>query len=173
MLQFLLVGILLLGSPFSKGTLASAKSVSVQAVDPVVSGELRNEIVSFARTLTGIRYRYASASPKHGFDCSGFINYVFRKFDIVVPRSSAAFARAGKEVRLENLLPGDLILFTGTNPQIRNIGHIGMVVSEPGEPLRFIHSSSGKAYGVTETGLNEKYRRRYMKAIRIIASAQS
>lgn len=134
---------------------------------------LQAKIIEFARSLTGIRYRYGSASPKSGFDCSGFINYVYRKFDILVPRSSAAFARVGREVKIESLKPGDLILFTGTNASIRRIGHIGMVVSRPGEPIRFIHSTSGKAYGVTETDLNGKYRKRYMKAIRIIPSAES
>jgi len=137
------------------------------------AGLLQANIIEFARSLTGIRYKYASANPKTGFDCSGFIHYVFRNFQIAVPRSSAAFAKAGTTIDLKNAGPGDLILFTGTNPQIRSIGHIGMVVSGPGEPLRFIHSTSGKAYGVTETALNEKYRKRYMKVVRIISPAES
>lgn len=134
---------------------------------------LQARIIEFARSLSGIRYKYASANPKTGFDCSGFIHYVFRNFKIAVPRSSAAFADAGRAIDLKNVGPGDLILFTGTNPGIRSIGHIGMVVSEPGEPLRFIHSTSGKAYGVTETALNDKYRKRFMKAVRVISSTES
>jgi len=167
---------LLLSSPLltiQSSAISGTITISGPARRVSDTGLLQAQIIQFARSLTGIRYRYASASPETGFDCSGFINYVFKQFDIQVPRSSAAFSTAGKTVNLENLMPGDLILFTGTNPKVRSIGHIGMVVSEPGEPLRFIHSTSGKAYGVTETALNEKYRRRYMKAVRVISPSES
>lgn len=173
----LLILALLLSSPTLLHIQSTAEAGSVHKGSPLKklsdSGPLQTKIIEFARSLTGIRYKYASADPKTGFDCSGFIHYVFRNFQIAVPRNSAAFAEAGKVIDLDHVRPGDLILFTGTNPQIRSIGHIGMVVSEPGEPLRFIHSTSGKAYGVTETDLGEKYRRRYMKAVRIIAPAES
>lgn len=168
---------LLLSSPPLSHLTGSVKASTVITGSPVENisdaGLLQSKIIEFARSLTGIRYQYASANPKTGFDCSGFIHYVFRNFQIAVPRSSAAFAKAGRTIDLKKAGPGDLILFTGTNPKIRNIGHIGMVVSDPGEPLRFIHSTSGKAYGVTETALNEKYLKRYMKVVRVIAPAES
>jgi len=168
---------LLLSSPPLLHIQSSAEARTVITDSPVEkisdAGLLQAKIIEFARSLTGIRYKYASANPKTGFDCSGFIHYVFKNFQIAVPRSSAAFAKAGRTIDLKNAGPGDLILFTGTNSQIRNIGHIGMIVSKPGEPVRFIHSTSGKAYGVTETVLNEKYHKRYMKAVRIIAPAAS
>lgn len=168
---------LLISSPPLIQMQSSAQARTVSTYSPVEEnsdpGLLQAKIIEFARSLTGIRYKYASANPKTGFDCSGFIHYVFKSFQINVPRSSAAFGEAGRTIDLKSAGPGDLILFTGTNPQIRSIGHIGMVVSEPGEPLRFIHSTSGKAYGVTETALNDKYRKRYMKAVRIISPAES
>ncbi|WP_407430148.1 C40 family peptidase [Arcticibacter sp.] len=176
MKRFLMLALLLSAPPLLH-VQSSATANPASTISPVEkisdAALLQTKIIEFARSLTGIRYKYASANPKTGFDCSGFIHYVFRNFQIAVPRSSAAFAKAGTTVDLKNAGPGDLILFTGTNPKIRNIGHIGMVVSDPGEPLRFIHSTSGKAYGVTESALNEKYRKRYMKVVRIIAPAES
>lgn len=176
MKRLLILALLLSPSPFlATQHTAEAKTVETgrQMLRLSDADPIQAKIIAFARSLRGIRYRYASANPKTGFDCSGFIHYVFRNFQITVPRSSAAFAEAGKPIDLKNAGPGDLILFTGTNSQIRSIGHIGMVVSEPGEPLRFIHSTSGKAYGVTETALNDKYRKRFMKAVRIVSPTES
>jgi lipoprotein Spr len=127
------------------------------------------DLISFARTLTGIPYKYGSSDPTQGFDCSGFITHVFNHFSIVVPRSSVDFTYAGREIDLENAKPGDLILFTSTDSTIRVVGHMGILVTSPKEGLTFIHSTSGKAHGVTETPLNAYYMGRFMKVIRIFA----
>ena len=52
------------------------------------------EILQFAKTLIGTPYLYASTDPTNGFDCSGFITYVFNHFTIAVPRSSVEIGRA-------------------------------------------------------------------------------
>jgi cell wall-associated NlpC family hydrolase len=124
------------------------------------------DIVSFAKTLIGVPYKYASADPAQGFDCSGFITYVFNHFNIEVPRSSIDFTNVGTPVNLAGSRVGDLILFTGTDSLETNVGHMG-IVTENTDSLRFIHSTSGKKYGVTITGLNEYYKKRFVKVIRI------
>ena len=125
-------------------------------------------LISFAKTLIGIPYRYASSNPEKGFDCSGFVNYVFENFGINVPRSSSEFTKAGKPVSLENAKVGDVLLFTGSNPKVRSIGHVGIVYAVDEEGIKFIHSSSGKAKGVTITEMNAYYKSRFMKAVSII-----
>jgi lipoprotein Spr len=125
-----------------------------------------DELVTFAKSLKGIRYRFGSTNPEKGFDCSGFVNYVFHHFGIGIPRSSIDFASAFGRVDLNEARSGDLILFTGTKKSKR-AGHIGIVISEPGEPVMFIHSTSGAANGVTETPLNNYYMGRYIKTIRL------
>lgn len=125
-----------------------------------------NDIVNFAQTLTGVPYKYASSNPEEGFDCSGFITYVFKKFGIKVPRSSIDFTNRGVEVPLQKAKRGDLILFTGTDSSSRNVGHMG-IITENTDGLRFIHSSSGKANGVTISALNKYYQRRFVKVISI------
>jgi cell wall-associated NlpC family hydrolase len=126
-----------------------------------------NQLISFARTLTGIPYKYASTDPKQGFDCSGFITHVFNHFGILVPRNSVQFTHTGREVNLKNAKPGDLILFTGTDSTVRVVGHMGILVTSAKEGLAFIHATSGKAYGVTETPLNTYYMGRFIKVIRV------
>jgi len=125
------------------------------------------QVITFARSLTGIPYRYGSTDPAKGFDCSGFITYVFNHFDIIVPRQSVDFTSMTRAIRLKDAKPGDLILFTGTDSTVRVVGHMGIIVSVPPEGLKFIHSTSGKGYGVTETPLNKYYIVRYIKTIRI------
>jgi cell wall-associated NlpC family hydrolase len=125
------------------------------------------QVVDFSKTLIGTPYKYASTDPKVGFDCSGFITYVFTHFDIIVPRSSIDFTNVGKEISTGNAKPGDLILFTGTDSTEKFVGHMGLIVSNQNKQLEFIHSTSGKKYGVTITSFNDYYRSRYMKTIRI------
>ncbi len=125
------------------------------------------QVLDYAKTLIGTPYRYGSTNPAVGFDCSGFITHVFSRFSIVVPRSSIDFTNVGKEVGAADAKPGDLILFTGTNPHERFVGHMGIVLTNNNNQLEFIHSTSGKKYGVTITPLNEYYKTRYVKTIRI------
>lgn len=125
-----------------------------------------DELVSFAETLMGTPYVYASTNPKVGFDCSGFITHVFNHFGISVPRSSIDFTNVGKEIPVTSAKRGDIVLFTGTNPAERSVGHMGIVVSNS-DTLRFIHSTSGKAMGVTITPLNPYYQKRFVKTIRV------
>ncbi|WP_051189708.1 C40 family peptidase [Daejeonella oryzae] len=129
-----------------------------------------DELVSFANTLTGIPYKYGSINPNEGFDCSGFITYVFNRFGIAVPRSSKDFNEVERKISLKESKPGDLILFTGTDSTIREVGHMGIIASNDGSEIRFIHSTSGKAYGVTTTPLNKYYQGRFVKALRIFNS---
>lgn len=124
------------------------------------------QVVDFAKTLIGVPYLYASTDPAKGFDCSGFITYVFNHFTIAVPRSSIDFTNVGKEVSAANAREGDLILFTGTDSMELFVGHMGIVVSNT-DSLRFIHSTSGKQYGVTITPMSSYYQKRYVKTVRI------
>ena len=126
-----------------------------------------NELMSFAETLIGVPYRYGSTDPKVGFDCSGFITYVFNHFKIAVPRSSIDFTDVGKYIPKEEAKRGDIILFTGTDSTEQFVGHMGLITTNSGSKMEFIHSTSGKAYGVTKTPLNDYYMSRFVKCIRI------
>lgn len=125
-------------------------------------------IVAFAKQLLGVPYKFGGNSPHNGFDCSGFVNYVFKNFHFSVPRSSAAFSNEGMHVQLADAQAGDIILFRGTNPKLKSIGHVGIVISDKGQPLRFIHASSGKIRCVIETTFDSRYQKRFVKIVRII-----
>lgn len=138
----------------------SGKKIDTKTVSP-------QQLVDFSKTLIAIPYHYGSIDPKVGFDCSGFITYVFNHFNIIVPRSSIDFTNVGRTVPADSARAGDLILFTGTDSTEKFVGHMGLVISNQNQPVEFIHSSSGKKYGVVITPLSDYYRSRYMKTIRI------
>lgn len=125
-------------------------------------------LIGFAKSMLGIPYRYATSNPKIGFDCSGFVSYVFSNFGFKVPRSSVEFSATGKETNLENVKVGDVLIFTGSNPRVRRIGHVGIVYSIDNEGIKFIHATSGKAHGVTITEFNDYYKSRFMKVVTIL-----
>jgi lipoprotein Spr len=128
-----------------------------------------DDLLTFAQTLIGTRYRSASSSPDHGFDCSGFVSYVFKSFNFDVPRSSGDFIRVGEKVDLEDAKPGDIILFTGTSTRSRRIGHVAIVMSNDNGEVKFIHSTSGKEHGVTITDMDKRYKHRFVQVIRLLA----
>jgi lipoprotein Spr len=149
-------------------TVILAPTDGTDAMNDINTGDTTpDELISFARTAIGIPYVYASTNPKVGFDCSGFITYVFNHFGIAVPRASVDFTNVKHEVPLQKALPGDLILFTGTDPHDRTVGHMGIIIAGFTAPLQFIHATSGKANGVTISEFIPGYQERFVKVIRI------
>ena len=145
------------------------QQILIKGILPQVISEVTGrQLVDFAQTLLGIPYKYASSDPMEGFDCSGFITYVFNHFNIEVLRSSIDFTNTGREVDMRTAKVGDLILFTGTVDSIRIVGHMG-IVTENADELKFIHSTSGKADGVTVSTLTDHYKRRFVKIIRVLS----
>lgn len=139
-------------------------------VHALTESELRDSIVCYAEKFLGTPYIYAGASEK-GFDCTGFVYYVFKQFGISTSRSSAGFENEGKVIETECAQKGDIILFTGTNSEIRKVGHAGIVYENIDGTIDFIHSSSSKKhFGVTITRLNSSagYLKRFLRIITIL-----
>ena len=105
-------------------------------------------VVAKAREQLGKRYRTASASPDHGFDCSGLVKYVLNAFGVDLPHNAARIAREGEAVSADtsSLLPGDLLMF-GRGRSAR-ISHVGIYVGEG----KMIHASTAQRR-VIETAL--------------------
>jgi cell wall-associated NlpC family hydrolase len=85
--------------------------------------------VSFARHLIGVPYSWGGTSPRTGFDCSGFVRFVYQHFGVRLPHSSYGDFALGRKVSRQGLRPGDLVFFDG-------LGHVGLYVGNG----RFIHA---------------------------------
>lgn len=135
----------------------------------IVLNPVCDSIVDYARTFMGKPYKYGCATPD-GFDCSGFTWYVFSHFGYDVPRSSKAYKSFGKDVPVGEARKGDIIVFRGTHAGDERAGHVGIVISNAGEALRFIHSSSSKNHnGVVVTDFNDSnYPKRFIRICRVV-----
>ena len=123
---------------------------------------LVDDLLAYAKSYIGTPYRFGSTDPSRGFDCSGFVTVVMRRFGINLQRSSAAMASTnGTYVARGDLQPGDLVFFaTGRGSRI---SHVGIYIGGN----QFIHSAS--CVGVKISGMNEPYyRARYVRANRIL-----
>ena len=86
-------------------------------------------VVDYAKKLVGTRYVYGGSTPRSGFDCSGFVRFVYGHFGVSLPHSSYAQFSLGRRIGRRALRPGDLVFFDG-------LGHVGMYVGNG----RFIHA---------------------------------
>lgn len=125
------------------------------------AGSIGEQIVAFAEQFLGTPYVWAGSSPS-GFDCSGFVSYVFKNFGYTVNRTAASMYTNGVAVDKSELHIGDAVFFASSS---ESIGHVGIYIGD-GE---FIHSSSGCGY-VTISGLDESYYSRMYVGARRIAS---
>lgn len=103
------------------------------------SSSKRAEIVEYAKQFLGVKYVYGGTSP-NGFDCSGFVWYVFNHFGISLNRVASDQATQGSKVSKAELQPGDLVFFD-TNGGMNKINHAGIYIGNG----CFIHASSGSS----------------------------
>jgi D-gamma-glutamyl-meso-diaminopimelic acid endopeptidase CwlS/peptidoglycan endopeptidase LytE len=115
-------------------------------------------IVALSKRYLGAPYRWGGASP-NGFDCSGFLNYVFEQTGIDLPRTTFAMFAAGTPVPNEQLQAGDVLFFQTVGP---GPSHAGVYLGDG----RFIHTSSGQRRVTIATMADPYYTARYLGARR-------
>jgi cell wall-associated NlpC family hydrolase len=95
-------------------------------------------VLATADRYVGTRYRYGGESPAEGFDCSGFVQYVFSRHGVELPRTSSQQASAGRAVPgvVSALHPGDLMFF---DTEGQGVDHVAIYAGDG----RIIHATSG------------------------------
>ena len=123
---------------------ASVDEVSEPADSIGILDELIDQksdaIIKYAKQFMGVPYVWGGMSPS-GFDCSGFINYVFRGFGFSLTRTSYGMAELGTTVSLKDLQPGDLMFFKARNLNSKQVGHVALVVDTTDGIIQFIHAA--------------------------------
>lgn len=129
---------------------------------------LADSILERGMSLIGTRYRFGGTSEKSGFDCSGFIGYLFREeAGVTLPRSTREMINVdAPKVARNKLKPGDLLFFS-TNGRGR-VSHAGIYLGDN----QFIHSSSRRSGGVRIDSLGDRYwSKTFIEAKRALAMA--
>lgn len=121
-----------------------------------------SQIVATAKEYLGTPYVWGGTTPK-GFDCSGFIYYVYNQYGYKLYRVAAdMYKNNGTYVEKSNLQPGDLVFFSSSS---ESVGHVGMYIGNG----QFIHASSGSGKVViSELEGNSYYVSHYVGAKRIL-----
>lgn len=129
---------------------------------------LADSILERGMSLIGTRYRFGGTSEA-GFDCSGFIGYLFREeAGMNLPRSTREMINVNAPlVARNNLEPGDLLFFS-TNGRGGRVSHAGIYLGDN----QFIHSSSRRSGGVRVDSLGDSYwSKTFIEAKRALAMA--
>jgi cell wall-associated NlpC family hydrolase len=147
-----MLAMLLTGSMMLSGAIAGG----AQKVEAAPSAGF----VSYAKSLMGIPYRWGGTTTK-GFDCSGFIRYLYAKEKVSLPRTAYAMYKTGTSVSRSGLRTGDLVFFKTSRSA--PVTHAGVYIGGG----KFIHSSSSR--GVSISSVNDRYYwgSRYVGAKRI------
>ena len=128
--------------------------VKTEPIDKLI---LREKIVKLAINLEGIRYKYGGEDIE-GFDCSGFVKYVYSSFGINLPRTAKKQASLKKRVKLKSAKPGDILIF-----KIKGRYHTAILINK----YKFIHSPSRDKRIRIEV-LNDYWKKHLKRVINLI-----
>ena len=118
-------------SPFPNP--AAAPAIYPEPLGTTVRSFSTASFIATARQLTGVRYQLGGETPATGFDCSGYVKYVFGLFRIAVPRTVMEQYQAGTPTRGSVIKAGDLLFFKING---KDISHVALAIG----PDEFIHA---------------------------------
>ena len=129
----------------------SADYVEIIDASEAVSSGSGSEVVDYAMQFLGCAYVYGGTSPR-GFDCSGFVKYVFSNFGVTTNRTASAQMDNGTPVSMSELMPGDVVFFKKSGSRASRASHVGIYIGDG----QFIHASTSRT-GVIISDLDSAY----------------
>ena len=122
----------------------------------------RHALIRYAERFIGAPYRFGGDSLKHGIDCSAFVQKIYAKFKIHLPRTAEEQYRvAGVPVSIKRLQPGDLLFFHTLN--YARVTHVAIYIGNG----KFIHAA-GRRSGVKISHFSKYYWKRFVGAKRVL-----
>ncbi len=150
-------------SKASTSTVSRGTTAGVLSTASVETPTINDKIISYAKEFLGVKYLYGGASPVTGFDCSGYIGYVFKQFGVKLNRSAEDMYQNGRTVSKSQLKAGDILFFDASSRKASGrIDHAGIYLGNDS----FIHASSTN--GEVRIQKLSEYRGKYIGAKRVI-----
>jgi cell wall-associated NlpC family hydrolase len=125
------------------------QATSTPAAASAPSADPGAELADFAEQYVGSPYRWGGASPS-GFDCTGFVMWVYSQFGVSLPHNEAGQLASGDRVSADDLEPGDVLVFANTYRA--GLSHTGIYVGDG----QFVHAADER-HGVTVSALWDGY----------------
>lgn len=134
--------------------------VAAEAVQPAaVSQSQETKVITYAKSLNGVPYK-ANGTTVKGFDASGYVQHVYKKFDVKLPRTSKDMFKTG--VKTTSLQPGDLVFYDTKNKIKKEVSFVGVYLGNQ----KFIGVTVKK--GVSIQNMNDSYwKSKYMGAKKV------
>lgn len=130
--------------------------------------EMIDSIIANGKKFIGTPYRYGGKSPG-GFDCSGFVHYIFKPYGLLLPASSRDYVKMGSEIDRTQVRKGDFALFRGRNASSSVIGHVALVIDVAADGSVYIlHATVNKGITIDNMTSETYYSRRYISMRRIM-----
>ncbi len=132
-----------LSAPSNNASTSNERSSVV--VDPVTDATTTvvpvDDLIQLGKKYLGKPYRYR---PEAGvmMDCSGYLQYLFARYEVALPRTTTGMAGVVKRIPLDQVKKGDLLFFKGRNARSSAIGHVTMVIDRTDDGIKMMHSSS-------------------------------
>src|SRR5919197_862598 len=130
-------------------TVLGARGPALERSETESSVSRSGRVVAVARRYLGARYAWGGASPA-GFDCSGFVMWVYSQFGVNLPHTEAGQLASGQPVSADDLQPGDIVVFADTYRG--GLSHTGIYLGDG----RFVHAGD-EAHGVLVSKVWDSY----------------
>lgn len=156
------------GDNLKKRIILMMIAVLIVSAAPIMTSEAEassatpDQIVEYALSFQGVPYRYGGNTPS-GFDCSGYLVYVYKKFGISLPRTAATQYGVGTSVSKANLKKGDMVFFQGTTGKPGVISHSGIYIGNG----KFVSAKSSTGITVADINTNSYWAPKYAGAKRL------
>ncbi len=122
----------------------------------------RKKLLEDAKYFKGGKYVWGGTTPK-GFDCSGYVQYLYKKHNVNLPRTAWAQSKRGEEVNINNLQKGDLLFFLTDKKRGIPVTHVGIYLGNG----KFIHAASKKKGIIISPVHHGYYAKKFVSARRV------
>jgi cell wall-associated NlpC family hydrolase len=141
-------------------------SIARDSVKTVACREfIIDSVITFGKKFLGLHYKSGGATPQ-GFDCSGYVSYLFHKYGYILPHSSSGMSTVGEKIDIKQAKPGDLICFKGRSTKTNRVGHVALIIQADSGQITMMHSCH-RGVMIEKYNSSAYYKARFMMCRRV------
>lgn len=127
---------------------------------------LIDSVITFGKQFLGLKYKYGGSTPQ-GFDCSGYVSYIYGKYGLKLPHSSAAIGTLGNKIDIHQAEKGDVMLFKGRSTKSNRVGHVALIIQADSGQITLMHSACQSGVVIEKYNTSHYYTSRYLMCRRV------